>query len=241
MFSIDLLKHVFWGIKEMKVQMQHVHTEHITFSPAVFILLLAENSFSCRVTSLNGKNTQAAEDEDTREKEGEGFERCFFSVSDDWLNRWSVKIKKRMYSLGHLRYVFVSQAHPQVIVLVQQHLLLTRVSDATGLIPEGERKDTSWLKDTTWGVENWADFHILYCNLSSSFHLFNSLAFVRTCRRRSRWAAGRSPWPGRWAHAGQVRRGRTPCPGWSAVSEPCLDPTERVRRGNETNMHILWF
>lgn len=45
------------------------------------------------------------------------------------------------YSLGHLSYVFVSQAHPQVIVFMQQNLLLARVSDATGLIPEGQ-KDT---------------------------------------------------------------------------------------------------
>ncbi len=45
------------------------------------------------------------------------------------------------YSLGHLSYVFVPQAHPQVIVFMQQNFLLTRVSDATGLIPE-EKKDT---------------------------------------------------------------------------------------------------
>lgn len=43
------------------------------------------------------------------------------------------------YSLGHLSYVFVSQAHPQVIVLMQQDLLLTRVSNAAGLIPEEEK------------------------------------------------------------------------------------------------------
>ena len=43
---------------------------------------------------------------------------------------------KEKYSLGHLSYVFVSQAHPQVIVFMQQHLLLTRVSDAAGLIPD---------------------------------------------------------------------------------------------------------
>lgn len=42
------------------------------------------------------------------------------------------------YSLGHLGYVFVSQAHPQVIVLMQQDLLLTGVSHAAGIVP-GER------------------------------------------------------------------------------------------------------
>lgn len=39
------------------------------------------------------------------------------------------------YSLGHLGYVFVSQAHPQVIVLMQQDLLLTGVSHAAGIVP----------------------------------------------------------------------------------------------------------
>lgn len=45
---------------------------------------------------------------------------------------------KEEYSLGHLSYVFVSQAHPQVIVFMQQYLLHTGVSNATGLIPEEE-------------------------------------------------------------------------------------------------------
>lgn len=43
-------------------------------------------------------------------------------------------------SLGHLSDVFVSQAHPQVIVLMQQHLLLTRVSHAAGIVPEGDKR-----------------------------------------------------------------------------------------------------
>lgn len=41
----------------------------------------------------------------------------------------------RSYSLGHLGYVLVPQADPQVIVLVQEDLLLTGVADAAGLIP----------------------------------------------------------------------------------------------------------
>lgn len=44
-----------------------------------------------------------------------------------------------MYSLGHLSYVFVSQAHPQVIVFMQQYLFLARVSNAAGLIPEDKK------------------------------------------------------------------------------------------------------
>lgn len=51
---------------------------------------------------------------------------------------------KKNYSLGHLSYVFVSQAHPQVIVFMQQNLLLTRVSDATRLIPEEHKTHTDW-------------------------------------------------------------------------------------------------
>lgn len=39
-------------------------------------------------------------------------------------------------SLRHFSDVFVTQRHPQVVVLVQQDLLLPRVPDSTGLVPE---------------------------------------------------------------------------------------------------------
>lgn len=55
-------------------------------------------------------------------------------------------VKKRekydgKYSLGDLSYVLVPQADPQIVIFMQQDLLLTRVSDATGLIPEEEKSD----------------------------------------------------------------------------------------------------
>lgn len=37
--------------------------------------------------------------------------------------------------------MLVPQADPQIVVFVQQDLLLTRVSDATGLIPDEEKSD----------------------------------------------------------------------------------------------------
>lgn len=58
------------------------------------------------------------------------------SVCKDWLKRY-IRYKEK-YSLGHLSYVFMSQAHPQVIVFMKQYLLHTRVSNPTGLIPEVE-------------------------------------------------------------------------------------------------------
>lgn len=42
------------------------------------------------------------------------------------------------YSLGHLSYVFVSQAHPQVIVFMKKNLFSTGVSHAAGLIAEND-------------------------------------------------------------------------------------------------------
>lgn len=45
------------------------------------------------------------------------------------------------YSLGDLSYVLVPQADPQIVIFMQQDLLLTRVSDATGLIPEEGKSD----------------------------------------------------------------------------------------------------
>lgn len=59
--------------------------------------------------------------------------------------RW---IKNKDHSLGHLGYVFVSQAHPQVIILMQKNLLLTGVPNATGLIPAGEEDNWHWLTAT---------------------------------------------------------------------------------------------
>lgn len=47
----------------------------------------------------------------------------------------------RKYSLGDLSYVLVPQADPQIVIFMQQDLLLTRVSDATGLIPEEDKAD----------------------------------------------------------------------------------------------------
>lgn len=47
------------------------------------------------------------------------------------------------YLLGDLCYVFVPQTDPQIIIFMQQDLLLTRVSDATGLVPEEEKSKTT--------------------------------------------------------------------------------------------------
>lgn len=54
------------------------------------------------------------------------------------------KEQNEKYSLGHLGYVFVSQAHPQVIVFMQKDLFLTWVSDAAGLISGEESTKQQW-------------------------------------------------------------------------------------------------
>lgn len=64
------------------------------------------------------------------------------------------------------------------------------------------------------------------CDQIDSWWFFVVCVFP-TCRRHFRWGAGRSPWPERSARAAQVRRGQTPCPRWSAVNEPYLDPKGR--------------
>lgn len=49
--------------------------------------------------------------------------------------------------------MFVSQAHPQVIILMQKNLLLTGVPNATGLIPAGEEDtDTDWQPQKAGGI-----------------------------------------------------------------------------------------
>lgn len=47
----------------------------------------------------------------------------------------------------------MSQAHPQVIILMQKNLLLTGVPNATGLIPAGEEDtDTDWQPQKAGGI-----------------------------------------------------------------------------------------
>lgn len=75
-----------------------------------------------------------------------------------------------MYSLGHFSYVFVSQAHPQVIVFMQQNLLFAGVSDATGVVPE-ERKPS--LKTET--INEFSHF----CILQGDFFLLVDVVFDR--------------------------------------------------------------
>lgn len=56
------------------------------------------------------------------------------------------------YSLGDLCYVLVPQADPQIIIFMQQDLLLPRVSDATGLVPEEEKsnKNPNFVRKTSF-------------------------------------------------------------------------------------------
>lgn len=96
-----------------------------TLSP-VFIRLLAEKSFRDFVTSLSRKTAALS----TRNVIG---------------GRNNVENKKRewfragSYSLRHLSNVFVPQRHPQVVVLMQQHLFLPGISHSTGFIPAIQR------------------------------------------------------------------------------------------------------
>lgn len=111
---------------------------------------------------------------------------CADSTRQIW--RW---IKNEDHSLGHLGYVFVSQAHPQVIILMQKNLLLTGVPNATGLIPAGEEDtDTDWQPQKAGGI---------ILNQTSAAAWRGKVVFsmdflsVCTCRHRCRWVAGRSP------------------------------------------------
>lgn len=152
----------------------------------MFILLLEENSFSWRVTSLISEQNQ-------NKLLWTTVERLHYS------NR---ERDEGGYSLGHLGYVFVSQAHPQVIVFVQQNLLHPGVSHPAGLISEEDHRRFILPSQR---------LQLLFC-------------FSLTCRRRSRWAAGRSPWPGTWARVGRATPGRSLGPGWSAEIGPYQDP-----------------
>ena len=51
-------------------------------------------------------------------------------------------MKREGHSLGDLGYVFVSQADPEIVVLVQQNLLLAGVAHTAGVIP-GEPQRTA--------------------------------------------------------------------------------------------------
>lgn len=95
-----------------------------TFSP-VFILLLEENSFSWRVTSLMTANQPLSYK--TLQAVHSGVKMCEKYGGE--------------HSLGDLSYVLVPQADPQIVVFMQQDLLLTRVSNATGLIPAEGKSD----------------------------------------------------------------------------------------------------
>lgn len=55
---------------------------------------------------------------------------------------WGMCIR---FLLGHLCDVLVTQRDPQVIVLIQKHLLHTCLSNAAGLISAGERTWVAWV------------------------------------------------------------------------------------------------
>lgn len=86
----------------------------VTLSP-VFILLLEENSFRDRVTSL-----------------GRGGQRCQGAGTPPGV---CGNASKQGHSLGHLGDVLMAQGDPQVVILVQENLLDPGFPNATGLIP----------------------------------------------------------------------------------------------------------
>lgn len=97
----------------------------VTLSP-VFILLLEENSFRDRVTSLGRGGGQSHQ---------RGGDPC--SGVGAMLSQRPTQLENHPqgHSLGHLSDVFVAQGDPQVVVLVQENLLNPGFPDAARLIP----------------------------------------------------------------------------------------------------------
>lgn len=97
----------------------------VTLSP-VFILLLEENSFRDRVTSLERGAGQSCE--------WGGDPPSGVGGSAKPVSHPGSKPAPG-HSLGHLGDVLVAQGDPQVIILIQENLLDPGLTNATGLVP----------------------------------------------------------------------------------------------------------
>jgi len=97
----------------------------VTLSP-VFILLLEENSFRDRVTSLGRGGGHSRQ---------RGADPSSGVVAMPSRHPTQLANRPQGHSLGHLGDVFVAQGDPQVVVLVQENLLDPGFPNATRLIP----------------------------------------------------------------------------------------------------------